>query len=84
MYRDAMRDKSYQLYPLGQDAAEYLRQKRRRLTPGSLQAYESVLDKLARYYCDLRGVEDFEPPIGTARLEQLLEAEWGDLAPASL
>jgi integrase len=82
LYRDTMRDKSYQIYPLGQDAALYLRQKRRRLTPGSYDAYESVLDKLARYFCDLR-LEDFQPPVGTARIEELLDHEWGHLAPGS-
>jgi hypothetical protein len=32
--REAMRDKSYQLYPLGMEAAAYLRSKRKRLTKG--------------------------------------------------
>jgi site-specific recombinase XerC len=84
LYRDfVMRDKSYQKLPVGQDAAEYLRSKRRRLTPGSLNAYESVLDKLARHFADLRGVEDFEPPVGVRRLEEFLNLEWGHVAPAS-
>ena len=80
MYRDAMRDKSYQLLPLGQDAGEYLRIKRKRLTPASHRDYESILDKLARYFADLR-LEDFEPPIGTGRLEEFLDDQWGSGAP---
>jgi integrase/recombinase XerC len=79
---EATKDKSYQQLPLGQDAAEYLRQKRRQLTDGSFIAYESVLDKLARGNGHLR-LEDFEPPAGTSRLEQFMDAEWGHLAPGS-
>jgi hypothetical protein len=47
--REAVRDKSYQLLPLGMEAAAYLRAKRKRLTKGSYRKYESCLDKLARY-----------------------------------
>jgi hypothetical protein len=51
--REAMRDRSYQLLPMGMEAAGYLRMKRKRLTKGSYRKYESVLDKLARYFPDL-------------------------------
>jgi integrase/recombinase XerC len=78
--REAMRDKSYQQYPLGQDAAGYLRAKRKRLTDSSYRDYESCLDKLARYFMDLR-IEDFEPPVGTQRLEEFLDHQWGAGAP---
>lgn len=80
--REATKDKSYQLLPLGQDAATYLRMKRKRLTAGSYVAYESVLDKLARHFLDLR-LEDFEPPTGTHRLEEFLDVQWGHLSPSS-
>lgn len=80
LYRDAMRDKSYQLYPLGQDAAEYLRIKRKRLTAASHRDYEGVLDKFARYFADLQ-LADLEPPAGTARLEEFLDHQWGSGAP---
>ncbi len=80
--RDAVRDKSYQLTPLGEDVAAYLRAKRKRLTATSLHSYEGTLDKLARDFPDLR-VEDFEPPAGTQRLEEFLEARWGDSAPGT-
>lgn len=79
MIREATRDKSYQLLPLGEDATAYLRMKRKRLTTGSYVAYESVLDKLCRYFLDLR-LEDFEPPAGTRRIEEFMEREWGHLA----
>lgn len=78
--RAAMRDKSYQAFPLGEEAAVYLRAKRKRLTDSSYRDYESCLDKLARYYADLI-IEDFEPPVGTTRLEEFLDAKWGDAAP---
>jgi integrase len=78
--REAVRDKSYQLTPVGEEIAGYLRAKRKRLTDSSYRDYESGLDKLARHFPDFR-VEDFEPPAGTERLEEFLEALWGDGAP---
>jgi site-specific recombinase XerC len=75
-----VRDKSYQLLPLGQDAAAYLRNKRKRLTDSSYRDYEGGLDKLARHFPDLQ-LEDFEPPVGTERLEEFLDAQWGAGAP---
>jgi integrase/recombinase XerD len=75
-----MRDKSYQYTPLGMAAAGYLRQKRKQLTAGSERKYESALHKLSLYYADLEPA-DFEPPVGTERLEEFMHAQWGDLAP---
>lgn len=69
--REATRDKTYQLLPIGQEAAAYLRAKRKRLSNASYRTYESDLDKLARYFPDLQ-IEDLEPPIGTSRLEEFL------------
>jgi integrase/recombinase XerC len=74
--REAMRDKTYQLLPMGMEAAAYLRMKRKRLTKGSYRKYESALDKLARYFPDLEP-KDFEPPVGTQRLEEFMDAHWG-------
>ena len=78
--REAVRDKSYQLFPLGMEAAAYLRMKRKRLTKGSYRKYEAVLDKLARYFPDLE-ISDFEPPVGTQRIEEFMDAHWGDKEP---
>jgi site-specific recombinase XerC len=78
--REATKDKSYQLLPLGQDAAGYLRNKRKRLTDASYRDYEGCLDKLARHFADLQ-LKDFEPPAGTERLEEFLHAQWGAGAP---
>ncbi len=80
MLREAVKDKSYQDFPLGEEAAVYLRAKRKRLTKDSYRDYESCLDKLARYYPDLI-IEDLEPPVGTTRIEDFLDAKWGDSAP---
>jgi hypothetical protein len=35
------------------------------------------LDKLARHFCDLE-LSDFEPPVGTERLEEFMDEEWGE------
>lgn len=78
LYRDLMRDKSYQAFPLGQEAATYLRAKRKRLTDQSYDEYETSLDKLARYFPDLE-LAAFEPPAGTALVEEYLDARWGRL-----
>lgn len=80
LIREAVRDKSYQLTPIGADAAGYLRAKRKRLTDSSYRDYECCLDKLARHFLDLQ-IEDFEPPTGTERIEEFLDALWGSGAP---
>jgi integrase/recombinase XerC len=74
--REAVKDKSYQLLPLGEEAARYLAAKRKRLSENSALAYEATLDKFCRHFADLR-IEDFEPPVGTERVEEFLDAEWG-------
>ncbi len=78
--RDATRDKSYRAYEMGQEAGSYLRWKRGRLTENSYRTYESTLDKLARHFPDLR-MADFEPPVGTERLEEWMDERWGNLSP---
>lgn len=78
--REALKDKSYQAFPLGQDAAVYLRIKRKRLTEASHRDYEASLDKFARYFADLV-LEDFEPPVGAERVEEFLEHQWGAGSP---
>lgn len=78
--REAMRDKSYRAFPLGQDVAGYLYAKRKRLTDASYRDYEGGLDKFVRYHCDLV-IGDFEPPVGTRRLEEFLDYQYGASAP---
>jgi site-specific recombinase XerC len=78
--REAVKDKTYQLTPLGAEAAGYLRVKRKRLTDSSHRDYEGGLDKFARYFADLE-LKDFEPPVGTERVEEFLDAQYGNGAP---
>lgn len=78
--REAMKDKSYRAYPLGQEAGAYLRWKRGAITKTTYRDYESCLDKLAREFPDLE-LRDFEPPVGIDRLEEFLDRLWGDGAP---
>jgi integrase/recombinase XerC len=80
MMREAVKDKSYRQYPLGQEVDGYLWAKRKRLTVSSYRDYEGGLDKFVRYFCDLQ-IGDFEPPVGTRRLEEFLDAQWGNGAP---
>ena len=44
--------------------------------PNTYKTYEAGLDKLARHFADLE-LEDFEPSIGTERLEEFLDHQWG-------
>ena len=77
LLREAVKDKSYRAYPLGQEAGHYLRTNKKRFSRDTYRDYESCLDKLARYFADLQ-IEDFEPPIGTERLEEFLDTQWGE------
>jgi integrase/recombinase XerC len=78
--RALVKDKSYQELPLGREAANYLRAKRKRLTDTSFRDYESCLDKFARHFVAME-LEDFEPPDGTELLEQFLDKQWGTKSP---
>ena len=79
LIRQAMKDKSYQLFPMGQEAAGYLRAKRKTLTDASFREWEAALDKLARYFPDLE-LPDFELPVGAERVEEFMDAQWGQRA----
>lgn len=81
-YHELMRDKSYQDLPLGGFAAAYLRIKRKRLSENSLMAYESTLNAFCRGFAFLE-LTDFEPPVGTERIEEWLDREWGRAQPAT-
>lgn len=80
--RESVKDKSYRAYPMGQEAGAYLRWKRGQITKATYRSYESILDKLARYYPDLE-MTAFEPPAGTELLEEFLEAHCSELAPGT-
>jgi integrase/recombinase XerC len=74
--RGVVKDKTYRALPLGQEAGHYLRAKRKRITTAMYRDYESILDKLARFFADLE-LADLEPPVGTERIEEFLEHQWG-------
>lgn len=80
--REATKDKTYQLSPLGQEVAGYLRAKRKRLTDKSEVAYESALACFARYFADLQ-TADFEPPAGVELVEKFLDDTYGAHANAT-
>lgn len=79
-----IRDKSYRRFPVGQEAARYLRALR--YGDGSkntVLAYEMVYARLAVRFSDFQGLEDFCSPVGTEYLEEFLAVNWGDSAPAT-
>lgn len=80
--REATRDKSYRAYPIGADVGAYMRWKSGNLTDSSKRSYESILAALARNFLDLE-LSDLEPPIGTERMEEFLDAHCGALTPGT-
>lgn len=82
MMREAVRDKTYRGTPVGLEVAHFIRWFRNEYgaTDESLRDYESILAKLALDYADLE-LRDFEPPIGTTRLREFIDACWGASAP---
>jgi integrase len=75
-----VKDKAYRAYPLGGEWAAFMRWGRGRWTKSTYRDYESTGDKLAREFPDLE-LRDFEPPVGTERLEEFLDKLWGEAAP---
>lgn len=83
MMHEAMRrDRAHEAWPLWKDVEPYLRAKRRTSAESTVAEAESNLIRLVGRYPGLR-VEDFEPPVGTERVEAWLEYFWGNLAPAT-
>lgn len=80
MIQDAVRDKTYQELPLGQEVADFLRIKRKRLTPASERAYEATLAALVLYFPTLE-LRDLELPAGVGLIERFLDDTWGHQAP---
>jgi len=71
-----LKDKSYRAFPLGEAAGRFLRAKRGQFTTTTYITYETMLDKLARYYPE-HEVEELEPPAGRDLLEEFMDATWG-------
>lgn len=78
-----VKDKSYQLFPLGREWAEFLRAKRMAgCRPNTLDSYETVGDKLAKYFADFTGLERFaeRPDL----ILDFLDDTWPDVDPDTL
>lgn len=80
--REAVKDKAYRAYPLGGDWAAFMRWGRGSWTKATYRDYEACGDKLARTFPDLE-LRDFEPPVGTERLEEFMDLLWGERAPGT-
>lgn len=77
------KDKSYQLFPLGGEWAEFLRAKRMaRCRPNTLESYETVGDKFARYFADFRDLTPFEAQ--PELVLDFLEETWPDVDPDTM
>lgn len=82
--RRAVKDKSYQRYPVGAEVGRYLRALRfSGAAKNTIDTYELVLAKLAIEHDDFESLERFSPSVGTTCLREFLETHWGDLAPAT-
>jgi integrase len=80
--REAVKDKAYRAFPLGGDWAAFMRWGRGSWTAATYRDYESCGDKFARTFPDLE-LRDFEPPVGTERLEEFMDLLWGERAPGT-
>jgi integrase/recombinase XerD len=81
--REATKDKSYLAYPLGLEWGEFLRAKRMaRCRPNTIDSYESVGDKFARYFADFETLTPFSdhPEL----ILDFLEETWPDVDPNTL
>jgi len=80
--REAVKDKSYRSTPVGLEVAHFIRWFRNEYgaTTETLRDYEAILAKLAIDHADLE-LADFEPPAGTTRLREFIDARWGEAAP---
>ena len=82
IYRESLKNKAYRAYPLGGDWAAFMRWGRGSWTKATYRDYESCGDKFARTFPDLE-LRDFEPPVGTERLEEFMDLLWGERAPGT-
>lgn len=76
MLREHMLDPDNALSAIGLEVEAYLRAKRKRLTKGSDLKYTGTLRRFVEFFTDLE-LADFEPPVGTTRVEEFLDAWWG-------
>jgi integrase len=82
--RAAVRDRSYQQFPVGAECGRFLRALRfGGASRETLANYETVYARLALRFSDFASLEDFVGPQGREYLEEFLDREWGECAPAT-
>jgi integrase len=79
--REAVKDKSYRGTPLGLAVGRYVRWKRSEwgASERTIRDYEATLAAFSLWFADLEPA-DFEPPVGTERIREFIENEWGDVS----
>lgn len=81
LVRQAMRDRSWEQSPIGQEVRRYLRVLRwTSESRNTHEAYEHVLALLALRHADWSTLEEFCTPVGPEYLREFLDAEWGTAA----
>jgi len=76
LVREDVRDKTYELLPLGREVKRYLAAQQKRLTPDSMRTYEHVLVQMVKAFPDLQ-LKDLELPVGAERMEEFMDERWG-------
>jgi len=76
LVRDDVRDKSYELLPLGREVKRYLAAQRKRFTDSSMRTYEHVLVQMVKAFPELE-LSDLELPVGAERMEEFMDERWG-------
>jgi site-specific recombinase XerD len=80
----AMRDRTWEPTPIGQQVKSYLRVLRwSSESRNTHDAYEQVLGLLALRHADWGGLDDFCSPAGPEYLREFLDAEWGTCSAAT-
>lgn len=77
-----LKDKGYQQFPIGREAAGYLAALEWEGRPSTtISAYEVVYDRLARRYPDYPGLAAFCEPLGRDEIRRFLADHWGKSKP---
>lgn len=81
----SVKDKSYQLYPLGMEVARFLRAKRiEGCARATQESYETTLRLLTLDHRDFASLESFCEPGGVDLLNDFLANRWGDSEESTL
>lgn len=82
VYQDLMRDTAWKDTPMGQEALAYLRVKRKSISERSYADWEVTMSRFATHFPYLT-FADFEPPMGTERIEEFLSHYWSKSKPTT-